>query len=74
MILKDQILENHTLVCYSLDAFLLLYCVVFTVFFFREKVSRTPGIFDQSEEPLRPKDSDPYQVLQPTKPKVRVQV
>uniref|UniRef100_A0A8C5GMQ8 Uncharacterized protein n=1 Tax=Gouania willdenowi TaxID=441366 RepID=A0A8C5GMQ8_GOUWI len=31
---------THTVICYFLDVFLLLYCVFFTVIFFREKYKK----------------------------------
>ncbi|CAN9497509.1 unnamed protein product [Ophioblennius macclurei] len=72
---------NHMVVCFCLDAVLLLYCVVFTVFFFREKYKnfmsspKSADVVDDEnddgtyQELERPKDADPYQVLQPAKKK-----
>ncbi|KAG7238792.1 hypothetical protein INR49_030336 [Caranx melampygus] len=63
-------------ICYFLDGILIFYCVVATVLFFREKFPRKPyvavgesvenGIYQELE---RPKDADPYEVLEPTKRK-----
>ncbi|XP_047456210.1 T-cell surface glycoprotein CD3 zeta chain-like isoform X2 [Mugil cephalus] len=57
-------------VCYFLDAFLMLYCIVATALFFREKFSvrftidqpdDIGGIYQELE---RPGDDDAYQVLE----------
>uniref|UniRef100_A0A3P8SE15 Uncharacterized protein n=1 Tax=Amphiprion percula TaxID=161767 RepID=A0A3P8SE15_AMPPE len=56
---------SHPVICYFLDAFLLVYCIVATALFFKEKVSS--HLFRELE---RPTDPDPYQVLEPSKRKV----
>ncbi|KAM7407219.1 hypothetical protein PAMA_003110 [Pampus argenteus] len=48
---------NDTVICYLLDAVLMVYCITATAFYFREK------------ELERPMDADPYQVLEPSKRK-----
>ncbi|XP_024860393.1 CD247 antigen like [Kryptolebias marmoratus] len=65
-------------ICYFLDAFLMVYCIAATALFFREKFSNMPrvtqepnnqdkgGIYQELE---RPKDTDPYQALEPLKTK-----
>ncbi|XP_056245122.1 CD247 antigen like [Seriola aureovittata] len=64
-------------ICYFLDGVLMIYCIVATAFFFREKFSYKPsvavvvseengGIYQELE---RPKDADPYEVLEPSKRK-----
>ncbi|XP_041806129.1 T-cell surface glycoprotein CD3 zeta chain-like isoform X2 [Chelmon rostratus] len=73
--------------CYFLDGILIIYCIIATAFYFREKLyipsvadepiscflcfSRTKqedkgGIYQELE---RPKDADPYEVLDPSKRK-----
>ncbi|XP_067371225.1 CD247 antigen like isoform X2 [Channa argus] len=61
-------------ICYFLDAFLVVYCLAATMLYFREKFSHVPpevtednGVIYQELE--RPKDADPYQVLEPLKKK-----
>uniref|UniRef100_A0A3Q0T2N9 Uncharacterized protein n=1 Tax=Amphilophus citrinellus TaxID=61819 RepID=A0A3Q0T2N9_AMPCI len=65
-------------ICYFLDAFLIIYCIIVTGFFFREKVSYSTH-FELVElthilntELERPNDADPYEVLDPSKRKVQV--
>uniref|UniRef100_A0A669C3D5 T-cell surface glycoprotein CD3 zeta chain n=1 Tax=Oreochromis niloticus TaxID=8128 RepID=A0A669C3D5_ORENI len=67
---------TEPVICYFLDGFLILYCIIVTGFFFREKFSKGPsvgvtqeenGIYQELE---RPKDADPYEVLDPSKRKV----
>ncbi|XP_028991641.1 CD247 antigen like [Betta splendens] len=63
-------------ICYFLDGFLMVYCIVATALYFREKFSRVPvempsgeekgGIYQELE---RPKDTDPYQELDPLRRK-----
>lgn len=65
-------------ICYFLDAFLMVYCIAATALFFREKFSKMPpvpaepdekgGIYQELE---RPKDTDPYDVLDPKKAKAK---
>ncbi|XP_047456209.1 uncharacterized protein LOC125017304 isoform X1 [Mugil cephalus] len=64
-------------VCYFLDAFLMLYCIVATALFFREKFSvrftidqpdDIGGIYQELE---RPGDDDAYQVLETSRGRVR---
>ncbi|CAG5865743.1 unnamed protein product [Menidia menidia] len=61
-------------ICYFLDAFLMVYCIAATALFFREKFSKIPPVEDLEEddggvyqELERPADPSPYQVLQPPK-------
>ncbi|XP_051260917.1 CD247 antigen like [Dicentrarchus labrax] len=62
--------------CYFLDGILIIYCIIATAFYYREKFSYVPPVADASEENggiyqelERPKDADPYQVLEPLKKK-----
>ncbi|XP_035533190.1 T-cell surface glycoprotein CD3 zeta chain-like isoform X2 [Morone saxatilis] len=62
--------------CYFLDGILIIYCIIATALYFREKFSYIPVAVSASEENGgiyqeldRPKDSDPYQVLEPLKKK-----
>ncbi|CAJ1079623.1 T-cell surface glycoprotein CD3 zeta chain-like isoform X1 [Xyrichtys novacula] len=66
------------IVCYVLDGVLVLYCIVATVLFFRERFSLPPPVpvgEPQEEngriyqELERPRDADQYQVLEPSKKK-----
>ncbi|XP_035507455.1 CD247 antigen like isoform X2 [Scophthalmus maximus] len=61
-------------ICYVLDGILLIYCIVATVLLFREKFSSEPAevVEDKSciyQELERPKDADPYEILEPSKRK-----
>ncbi|XP_074551648.1 T-cell surface glycoprotein CD3 zeta chain-like [Halichoeres trimaculatus] len=64
-------------VCYILDGVLVVYAIIATALFFREKFSCIPpAVVEQPEENGRiyqeldrPRDADPYQVLEPTKRK-----
>uniref|UniRef100_A0AAQ5YAP3 T-cell surface glycoprotein CD3 zeta chain n=1 Tax=Amphiprion ocellaris TaxID=80972 RepID=A0AAQ5YAP3_AMPOC len=58
---------SHPVICYFLDAFLLVYCIVATALFFKEKFSDLPSVAKPELE--RPTDPDPYQVLEPSKRK-----
>uniref|UniRef100_A0A3Q1ESK5 CD247 molecule n=1 Tax=Acanthochromis polyacanthus TaxID=80966 RepID=A0A3Q1ESK5_9TELE len=66
---------SHPVICYFLDAFLLVYCIVATALFFREKFSDLPSDAkpesngDIYQELERPTDADPYQVLEPSRKK-----
>ncbi|CAK6959242.1 T-cell surface glycoprotein CD3 zeta chain-like [Scomber scombrus] len=68
---------NDLVICYFLDAFLMVYCITITGFFFRAKFANLPaeavkmpqdtnGIYQELERPM---DADPYQVLEPSKRK-----
>lgn len=67
---------HEPVLCYLLDGILIVYCIIATGFFFKEKLSNLPpvnleppednGIYQELE---RPNDTDPYQVLEPTKRK-----
>ncbi|XP_015253667.1 T-cell surface glycoprotein CD3 zeta chain-like [Cyprinodon tularosa] len=62
-------------ICYFLDAFLMVYCIAVTALFFREKFSKMKfappesedkgGIYQELERP----DADPYQQIHPKKAK-----
>ncbi|XP_041806131.1 T-cell surface glycoprotein CD3 zeta chain-like isoform X4 [Chelmon rostratus] len=61
--------------CYFLDGILIIYCIIATAFYFREKLY-IPSVADEQEdkggiyqELERPKDADPYEVLDPSKRK-----
>ncbi|XP_012719830.1 CD247 antigen like [Fundulus heteroclitus] len=66
-------------ICYFLDAFLMVYCIAATALFFREKFSKLPQVPPESEDEKkgiyqeleRPKDTDPYQELQVKKTKAK---
>lgn len=71
---------TEPVICYFLDGFLMLYCIIATVFLFKEKFSSIPpvdaGASDKPEENGgiyqeldRPKDADQYQALEPSKKK-----
>ncbi|CAI5655656.1 T-cell surface glycoprotein CD3 zeta chain isoform X2 [Oreochromis niloticus] len=65
---------TEPVICYFLDGFLILYCIIVTGFFFREKFSKGPsvGVTEENgiyQELERPKDADPYEVLDPSKRK-----
>ncbi|XP_019111285.1 T-cell surface glycoprotein CD3 zeta chain [Larimichthys crocea] len=74
----DEFFTNP-ITCYVLDCILILYCLVATAFYFREKfsdlapeaVAAPENNADVYQELERPKDTDPYQVLSPTKRKKR---
>ncbi|KAI3355831.1 hypothetical protein L3Q82_004391 [Scortum barcoo] len=59
---------TEPVICYVLDGFLIVYCIIATVFLFREKdkEEENGAIYQELE---RPKDADPYQVLEPSKKK-----
>ncbi|XP_067083830.1 CD247 antigen like isoform X2 [Osmerus mordax] len=67
--------------CYILDGFLLLYCIVFTGLFFREKLlhstfpsnvaKRRQEEGDRTYQTLGDVESDPYQMIESTKTKSR---
>ncbi|XP_071063186.1 CD247 antigen like isoform X1 [Pseudochaenichthys georgianus] len=68
--------STHPHICYFLDAFLTIYCIIATGLFFKEKFSalsltdEEPG--DKAciyQELDRVKDTDAYDVLQPSKGK-----
>ncbi|KAG8000570.1 hypothetical protein GBF38_016977, partial [Nibea albiflora] len=61
---------SEPITCYVLDGILIIYCLIATAFYFREKFSDFPPEAVAEPEPERPKDTDPYQVLEPTKRKV----
>ncbi|XP_030614784.1 T-cell surface glycoprotein CD3 zeta chain-like isoform X2 [Archocentrus centrarchus] len=67
---------SEPVICYFLDAFLIIYCIIVTGFFFREKFSKYPavGVPEQEQNGIyqeleRPNDADPYEVLDPSKRK-----
>ncbi|XP_029385857.1 T-cell surface glycoprotein CD3 zeta chain-like [Echeneis naucrates] len=65
------------IICYFLDGFLIVYCLIVTAFFFREKISQIssepvgkPEVNEPVYQELEKLDNpDPYQVLEPTKRK-----
>uniref|UniRef100_A0A3Q2WF70 T-cell surface glycoprotein CD3 zeta chain-like n=1 Tax=Haplochromis burtoni TaxID=8153 RepID=A0A3Q2WF70_HAPBU len=66
---------TEPVICYFLDGFLIIYCIIVTGLFFREKFSKGPsvGVTEENgiyQELERPKDADPYEVLDPSKRKV----
>ncbi|KAL7384722.1 hypothetical protein ABVT39_007544 [Epinephelus coioides] len=72
---SKEIFFTHPVICYFLDAILVVYCIVATALFFKEKFSHVPsaaapaddgGVYQELD---RIKDDDPYQVLQPVKAK-----
>ncbi|XP_037646644.1 T-cell surface glycoprotein CD3 zeta chain-like isoform X2 [Sebastes umbrosus] len=71
-----EIFFTDPVVCYFLDAFLIVYCLIATMLFFREKFVNMPKAVDGAsgdggiyQELERPKDADPYEVLEPSKAK-----
>ncbi|KAF7215596.1 T-cell surface glycoprotein CD3 zeta chain [Nothobranchius furzeri] len=74
----SEVFFTDPVICYFLDAFLMVYCIVATALFFREKFSHMPrvelmpkhqekgGIYQELE---RPHDADPYQALELSKAK-----
>ncbi|XP_068561077.1 T-cell surface glycoprotein CD3 zeta chain-like [Cebidichthys violaceus] len=68
---SDEIFFTDPVVCYFLDSILIVYCIVATALFFREKFYIPPvggpaenGIYQELQ---RPKDTDPYQELELSK-------
>ncbi|XP_031150606.1 T-cell surface glycoprotein CD3 zeta chain isoform X2 [Sander lucioperca] len=67
---------TEPVICYYLDGILILYCIFATVLFFREKfyipsvarVAEDGGIYQELE---RINDADTYQILEPSKAKVK---
>ncbi|XP_038576735.1 T-cell surface glycoprotein CD3 zeta chain-like isoform X2 [Micropterus salmoides] len=72
-----EVFFTAPVICYFLDGILMIYCIVATVFFFREKYFYNPplavGVSAENgaiyQELDRPKDADPYQMLEPVKGK-----
>uniref|UniRef100_A0A1A7X021 T-cell surface glycoprotein CD3 zeta chain n=1 Tax=Iconisemion striatum TaxID=60296 RepID=A0A1A7X021_9TELE len=72
----SEVFFTDPVICYFLDAFLMVYCIAATALFFREKFSHMPrvepmpqekgGIYQELE---RPHDADPYQALELSKAK-----
>ncbi|XP_013867091.1 T-cell surface glycoprotein CD3 zeta chain isoform X2 [Austrofundulus limnaeus] len=67
----QEVFFTDPVICYFLDAFLMLYCIAATALFFREKFSKMPRVDlipepkgDIYQELERPKDTDPYQALE----------
>ncbi|XP_060909357.1 CD247 antigen like [Labrus mixtus] len=64
--------------CYLLDGILVVYCLIATAFFFREKFSPLPSAAVGAPEEIeliyqeldRTRDADPYELLDPLKRKV----
>ncbi|XP_033842270.2 CD247 antigen like [Periophthalmus magnuspinnatus] len=65
---------SDPMICYILDGVLIIYCIVATALFFREKLCRevpnvvvsdpSGGIYQELGES---KNTDPYEMLQPSK-------
>ncbi|KAM9343368.1 T-cell surface glycoprotein CD3 zeta chain-like [Pholidichthys leucotaenia] len=68
----SEVFFTDPVLCYILDGFLVVYCIIATALFFREKFygpkstkeCESNGIYQELE---RPKDADPYQVLEKKK-------
>ncbi|KAI4806065.1 hypothetical protein KUCAC02_010655 [Chaenocephalus aceratus] len=60
--------STHPHICYFLDAFLTIYCIIATGLFFKEKFAAL-SLTDEEPELDRVKDTDAYDVLQPSKGK-----
>lgn len=71
---------SEPVICYFLDAALIIYCIVATALFFKEKYypiqslaaqvdGNSGGIYQELD---RLKDADPYEVLEPAKEKKKV--
>ncbi|XP_040912781.1 T-cell surface glycoprotein CD3 zeta chain-like isoform X2 [Toxotes jaculatrix] len=71
---------TNPIICYVLDGFLIVYCICATALFVKEKYSHKSSVAfempDNQEDNCalyqeleRPKDADPYQVLEPSKRK-----
>ncbi|XP_028249844.1 T-cell surface glycoprotein CD3 zeta chain-like isoform X2 [Parambassis ranga] len=63
---------TEPIICYFLDAFLMVYCIIFTALFFKEKFANMPPVVVPEDTAIyqeleRPADADPYQVLEPSK-------
>nr|XP_046260876.1 CD247 antigen like [Scatophagus argus] len=75
----EDILFTEPITCYFLDGILIIYCLVVTACYFREKFStrleavevciQQENSADIYQDLERPVDADPYQVLEPTKRK-----
>ncbi|XP_060944547.1 T-cell surface glycoprotein CD3 zeta chain-like [Limanda limanda] len=67
---------TEPVVCFLLDGILIIYCIVVTALFFKEKLSRGPVEPEDEgriyQELRRPMDADPYEMLEPSKRKKRV--
>nr|XP_020465187.1 T-cell surface glycoprotein CD3 zeta chain-like isoform X2 [Monopterus albus] len=68
---------TEPVICYFLDGILVVYCIIATALYFREKYSHRPAaVFEEKsgiyQELQRPNDADPYQVLEPVKRKIKV--
>ncbi|XP_041662500.1 T-cell surface glycoprotein CD3 zeta chain-like [Cheilinus undulatus] len=70
---------SEPILCYILDGFLIVYCTIATALYFREKFSSLPYMLIEApeengriyQELERPRDADPYQMLEPSKRKKR---
>ncbi|KAM7380360.1 hypothetical protein PAMP_003662 [Pampus punctatissimus] len=56
---------NDMVICYFLDAVLIVYCITATAFYLKEK-NIDGGIYQELDRTM---DADPYQVLEPSKKK-----
>ncbi|TNN60900.1 T-cell surface glycoprotein CD3 zeta chain [Liparis tanakae] len=63
---SDVTFFSDPVICYFLDSILMVYCIVATALFFREKFS---NIAIAEPELQKVKDADVYQVLKPPKGK-----
>ncbi|XP_076602519.1 uncharacterized protein LOC143330145 [Chaetodon auriga] len=71
-----EVFFTEPITCYFLDGILIIYCIIATAFYFREKLyvpsvaaelcEHKEGIYQELERPV---DTDPYQVLEPSKRK-----
>ncbi|XP_034431011.1 T-cell surface glycoprotein CD3 zeta chain-like [Hippoglossus hippoglossus] len=70
-----DIMITEPVVCFFLDGILIIYCIVVTALFFKEKLSIEPVEPEVNgriyEELRRPMDADPYAMLEPSKRRKR---
>ncbi|XP_062258390.1 T-cell surface glycoprotein CD3 zeta chain-like [Platichthys flesus] len=66
---------TEPVVCFLLDGILIIYCIVVTALFFKEKLSCGPVEPEDKgqiyQELRRSMDADPYEMLEPSKRKKR---
>ncbi|XP_034042230.1 T-cell surface glycoprotein CD3 zeta chain-like [Thalassophryne amazonica] len=69
----DRYYVTDPITCYILDGVLIIYCIAATALYIREKIKNLPPLYDTEphkedagiyQDLNRPKDADPYQVLQ----------
>ncbi|XP_056282072.1 CD247 antigen like isoform X2 [Pseudoliparis swirei] len=71
---SDETFFSDPVICYFLDSILIVYCIVATLLFFREKFSHIPIAEPEDNDCLyqelqKLKDADLYQVLEHPKRK-----